>query len=217
MDLEWGRHVRAGDTVVWGQGSAEPTTLVAELLAHRHTIGPFTCFLGLSLGDTARPEHADVVRFVSYCGSGTNRALSASGALDILPSAYSELPRWLSSGPLRADVVLLHLPPAGSDGCHGMGLAEEYLPAAVDAARVVIAEINDQLPDVPSSRRLRPDELDVVVHTSRPPVGAVAAPVTEIAERIGARRRRARRRPRHAASRAGRPRRQRRHRAPSPP
>jgi acetyl-CoA hydrolase len=185
VDLELARYVRAGDMVVWGQGSAEPTTVVAELLAQRHSIGPFTCFLGLSLGDTARPEHADVVRFVSYCGNGTNRTLSACGALDVLPCAYSELPTWLSSGPRRADVALLHLPPAGSDGCHGMGLAEEYLPAAVDAARVVIAEVNDQLPDVASSRRLRADELDAVVHTSRPPVGAVVAPSTEIAERIG--------------------------------
>jgi acetyl-CoA hydrolase len=186
VDIDLGRHVRAGDTVVWGQGSAEPTTVVAELLAQRHTIGPFTCFLGVSLGDTARSEHADVVRFVSYCGSGSNCALIASGALDVLPCAYSEIPRWLSSGRLRADVVLLHLPPAGADGLHGMGLAEEYLPAAIDAARVVIAEVNDQLPDVPSRRRLRPDELDVVVHTSRPPLGVVSEPPSEIARRIGA-------------------------------
>jgi acyl-CoA hydrolase len=187
VELDLGRHVRAGDTVVWGQGSAEPGTVVAQLLAQRHTIGPFTCFLGISLGDTARAEHADVVRFVSYCGSGSNRALIESDALDVLPCAYSELPRWLSSGRLRADVVLLHLPPVGADGCHGMGLAEEYLPAAIDAARVVIAEVNDQLPDVPSHRRLRPDELDVVVHTSRPPLAAEPAPLHDIARRIGAR------------------------------
>ena len=186
VDLDLGRHVRAGDTVVWGQGSAEPTPLVAELLAQRHAIGAFTCFLGLSLGGTARPEHADVVRFVSYCGNGTNRTLSADGALDVLPCAYSELPQWLARGPLRADVVLLHLPPAGPDGCHGMGVAEEYLPAAIDAARVVIAEVNDQLPDPPSSRRVAPDELDVVVHTSRRPLEVVPAPPTELARRIGA-------------------------------
>jgi acetyl-CoA hydrolase len=66
-----------------------------------------------------------------------------------------------------------------------MGLAEEYLPAAIDAARVVIAEVNDQLPDVPSTRRLRPDELDVIVHTSRAPLDLSPEPPTDIARRIG--------------------------------
>ena len=185
-EIDVGRFVRPGDTVVWGQGSAEPTPLVEALLAQRHDIGRFDCFLGLSLAATARPEHADVVRFVSYGGNGTNRALADAGALDILPCTYSELPAWLSAGPRRADVVLVHLPPAGADGRHGMGLAEEYLPAAIDAARVVIAEVNDQLPDVPSCRRLHPSEIDFVVRTSRRPLALGENETSDVAMRIGA-------------------------------
>lgn len=71
-DLDFAGHVRAGDFVVWGQACGEPLTLTARLMAQRHRIGPFTAFIGISLGDCPDPEHADIVRFMSFCGTGGN-------------------------------------------------------------------------------------------------------------------------------------------------
>lgn len=169
MDLDLTKHVRPGDLVVWGQACGEPRTLTEALLAQRHRVGPFRCFLGIPAGRTVLPEHADMIDFISYTGAGGNRKLAEASALNVLALHYSALPWALSEGPLAADVALVQVAPQGADGRYPLGLSEDYLAAAVDAARVVIAEVNDAVPDVPGGRRLAPDEIDAMVHTSRPP------------------------------------------------
>ncbi|MFJ9562855.1 acetyl-CoA hydrolase/transferase family protein [Streptomyces fuscichromogenes] len=184
--LDLARWIREGDTVVWGQACAEPLSLTERLLEQRERIGRFRCFLGIPASDTVRPEHADRVSFVSYCGSGGNRALHRAGVLDVLPVHYSALPGVLAEGPLRADVALVQLPPPDSDGRYGLGLADDYLTSAIDAARVVIAEVNDQLPRVHGPRTLAPTDIDVVVRTSRPPAEVKHEPPGPVTLRIAA-------------------------------
>lgn len=188
--LDLARYVRPGDLVVWGQACAEPLSLTERLMAQRADIGRFRCFLGIPASDSVRPEHADHVSFLSYCGTGTNRALHQAGALQVLPCHYSALPGLLSTGPLRADVVLVQVPPPDEDGRYSLGLADDYFSAAIATARVVIAEVNDQVPRTYTARTLEGNDFDVVVHTSRPPAEIApraADPVTrEIAANVAA-------------------------------
>lgn len=184
--LDYGAFVRPGDTVLWGQACAEPVNLTEELMRQRGQIGPLRCFLGIPASRTIRPEFADHVSFVSYCGSGGNRRLHREGALEVVPVHYSSLPHLLSTGPLHADVVLLQLPPADEDGRYSLGLADDYVTRAIDTARVVIAEINDQVPQTHSSRTLTGDELDVVVHTSSPPAELPARSAEAVTQQVAA-------------------------------
>jgi acetyl-CoA hydrolase len=170
--------------VVWGQACAEPLTLTERLMAQRAAIGQFRCFLGIPASRTVRPEHADHVSFVSYCGTGGNRALFRAGVLDVAPVHYSTLPQLLTTGPLRADVVLLQLPPADSSGRYSLGLADDYTSAAIATARVVIAEVNDQVPRTCGPRTLTAEDLDVVVYTSRPPAELTPRPPDAVTRRI---------------------------------
>lgn len=167
IDLDLRRHVREGDTVLWAQATGEPVALTHQLQQQRHGIGPIRCFIGLSMPDAPRVEPHDGVTFSSYCGNGTNRDLASAQALDVLPSHYSHLPELFRNGRVPIDVVLLLLPPADADNTHSLGLADEYVSAALDRARVVIAEVNPNVPRTSSGRRIRADELTAVVHTER--------------------------------------------------
>ena len=162
--------VRPGDTVMWGQSTAEPLPLTQALMAQRCAIGRFNVFLGVTYSATLKPEYADCVSFVSYCGTGGNRALARAGKLDILPVHYSRLPGLIQSGKLKVDVLMLQLAPADARGNYSLSMAHEYLIPALDAARVVVAEVNEQAPWTFSERPVRDADLDYIVRTSRPPL-----------------------------------------------
>lgn len=184
-DLDFAQYVRPGDMVVWGQACAEPTALTSRLLSQRAGLGGIRCFVGVPVANTVLPEHGDHVAFTSYCGTAGNRALVEAGVLDIYPGHYSTLPSLLSRGPLAADVVLLHCAPTGRAGRYSVALADDYLTAALGSARVVVAEVNDQAPQVPGARVLDEGDIDVLVHTSRVPAESSAAPPTAQAQAIG--------------------------------
>ncbi len=186
--LELARYLRPDSTVVWGQGCGEPLTLTEALVAQRAAVSGVRCFLGIPCSETVRPEHADHLRLVSYSGAGPNQPLLLADVLDVLPCHYSMLPAILSSGPLRADVVFLQLPPARPDGRYGLGVCADYLVPLISQARVVIAEVNDQVPDLASARSLTRDELDVIVHSARPLAEYFSArPVQEVETAIASR------------------------------
>jgi acetyl-CoA hydrolase len=176
-DLDFRKLVHAGDLVVWGQGCAEPRGLTEAILAQRASLGGIRCMIGVPAPQTSvRAEHADHVAFLSYTGSGVNRALHQRGALDILPSHYSQLPRVFTRGARAADVVvLLQVPPPDASGHYSLGLANEYLSSAIDHARTVIVEVNESVPRT-GGRLLDPDAVDVVTHSELAPS---AMPIAE--------------------------------------
>ncbi|MFE9322352.1 acetyl-CoA hydrolase/transferase family protein [Nocardia sp. NPDC052278] len=181
-NLDFRDLIRPGDFVVWGQSCAEPATLTEGLLEQRAALGGITCFIGIPALATVKTEHADHIRFVSYCGTGSNRALAAAGVLEIYPGPYSTLPEFVS----RADVVLVQCAPPDARGRYSLGLADDYLTAAIDSARIVVVEVNDQVPATAGTRHLTDSDIDIVVRTSRPVAESPAAPPTPEMSAIGA-------------------------------
>ena len=163
--------IRPGDTVLWGQADAEPLPLTRALMAQRHRIGGrIRAFVGISLADTVSVEHADCIDFASYCGAGRNRALAKAGLLDIWPWHYSELAARIASGATRIDVVLLQVAPPDAQGRYSVGICHEYLVPALDRARVIIAEVNEQAPWTYGERYLSAADFALTIHTARPPL-----------------------------------------------
>ncbi|HBO0070371.1 TPA: acetyl-CoA hydrolase/transferase family protein [Pseudomonas aeruginosa] len=178
--------IRPGDTVLWGQANAEPLPLTAALMAQRARIGRFRVMLGIANNATCRPEHADHIDLLAYCGAGANRELANAGVLDILPCHYSQLPAMIETGALRIDVLLLQLAPADVNGRYSLSIAHEYLLPALDRARVVIAEVNQQAPRTFGERTLGSENLDAILYTDRPPLENPPARIREADVRIAA-------------------------------
>jgi len=149
--------------VAWGQACAEPLTLTEILAEQRQRLGGIRCFTGISSSPAVCREHCDYLSFTSYTAAGANRALAQASALDILPVHYSKLPL------VHVDVIFLSLPPRRPDGFFGLGLGADYIASLLQQARVVIAEVNDQVPDLSCDVRLAESDLDVIVAVSRSP------------------------------------------------
>jgi acetyl-CoA hydrolase len=170
--------IRPGDTLWWGQATAEPLTLTRAVVQHRHALaqgGRLRVFVGIGNSDTLRPEQADAIDFFGYIAGGTHRALAQAGVLDALPSHYSHLPGLIRAGVLPADVVLLQVSPPDAQGRHSLGLVHEYLTAALEKARVVIGEVNPAIPWTHGSVHLRAGDFALLVDAEHPPLDAERA------------------------------------------
>jgi acetyl-CoA hydrolase len=166
--------VLPGDGIICGQACAEPQTLLEALVAQRDALGGARLFLGASYSGIVRPEHADHLRLSSYGAIGRNRALADARVLEILPVAYSRLGSLIRDGTSPSDVVMVQVSPPNARGEYSLGLSADYLIPALETARAVIAEVNDQVPWTHTEKVLKKTEFTLLVETSRPP--AMLAP-----------------------------------------
>jgi len=184
--LDLSQVVRAGDGVLWGQACAEPQTLVEALVAQRAAFSGAGVFLGVNYSGIVRPEHADHLHLGAYCGAGHNRALADAGVLEIHPHPYSRLAALIRARRIRADVVLLQVSPPNAHGEFSLGLAAEYLVPALETARAVVVEVNDQVPWTHTARVLREEDFALAVRGSRAPVALPYGPPGELERAIAA-------------------------------
>jgi acyl-CoA hydrolase len=161
------RHIRPGDTVVAAQVLGEPTALIEELLAHGDELPGLTLFVGMSVSGVL-PRVPPGVSLVSSVGMAPNADLIASERMRLIPCHMSQLPWLLTEGPLRADVALVLLSPPDADGYCSLGVTSDYAWPAVQAAPVVLAEINENVPVIAGDTRVHVSRLAYAVRTSRP-------------------------------------------------
>ena len=157
--------LKEGDVIAWPQGAGEPLTLTRALMAQRHELPPTGLFFGMSASQTVRPECADVFHMRGLNGAGTNRHLTAAGVLDIIPVHVSTVPALLRSGHIRVDVALIQVRPHPVGG-YTLGVISDYTQALARRARVVIAEVNENLPITGQDAVVAGEDIDFFVESS---------------------------------------------------
>jgi len=179
------RFIRPGDTVAVAQGASEPMTLTEALVAQAAHLGALKVFIGAMYSNTFAPDVAPGFRYASYGALASNLRLARAGRLEVVPCHYSQLPWLLASGPVKADVVMLALSPA-VDGVMTIGAAHGYALAAASRARVVLAEVNEQMPWLHGGELPAGFRIDAMVRTSRPLPRYPAARVGEVERAVAA-------------------------------
>jgi acyl-CoA hydrolase len=167
--------VRRGDTVVVGEAAAEPQTLTEALVEQRASFGRARVFLGVGLTSTFAPAHRDHLDFAAIGGAVTHWRLARAKCLDVLPCHFSQVGGFLREGRIACDVLFVQVSPANERGEYSFALASDYMRAAVERARVVVAEINRNAPQTPCDDPLRAEEIDFAIETDRPLIELAAA------------------------------------------
>jgi acyl-CoA hydrolase len=184
LDLrEW---VRPGDGIVMGQGTAEPLTLTEALVNQRAALGGLRLFLAAMFSNTFMPDGCDGLTIRGMGGVGTNRRLIKAGVMDVLPCHVSQVAEFITGGEIPCDVALVQLSPPDEYGRYSLGLGADHTRAAVDKARVVIAEINQRVPQTNCALSLTAADIDVAIATDRQPIQLPTAPIGELERGIAA-------------------------------
>jgi len=189
-DLDIARYLRPGDTVLIGQAAAEPQALVEKFIAAAHAIGGLTAFCGYTLSDAWAGVSPGQPNIKAYVAHGALRKLSAKGLVDIVPGHYGSIEDLITTGHIRIDVVLLQVAPADADGYYGLGATVDYAAVAAEHARVVLVEVNANMPRASSLRRLHRSRVAASITSSRVLAGSPARPANAaertVAENVAA-------------------------------
>ena len=79
--------------------------------------------------------------------SGRERKLVQNGQAYYIPIKYSEVPRWIREN-LQTDVVAIQVAPMDEHGYFSFGVTVSHYAAAIEKARAVIVEVNEDMPSV---------------------------------------------------------------------
>jgi acyl-CoA hydrolase len=184
VTIDLSRYIKPGDAVVWTQTTAEPLTLTEALVAQRQALGPCAVFIGATYSNTLQPEHQDFLKLSTFGGFGFNSRLIDAHALEVTPLHCSELGLMLTTGAIPCDVAMLQLSPPGPDGKHSLGISADYMIEAARRARVVIAEVNAQMPWTHTSPMLEGISIDAKISSNRPLLELPVAQIGEIEKKI---------------------------------
>jgi itaconate CoA-transferase len=162
-----------GAFVVQGNAVAEPPALL-DATARRACAGGFSRLTMTSLLPLAasartilRPEACNVIRWLSIFASGADRALIESGGAWYAPAFFHQVPR-LYREFLDIDVALLHVSRVDRHGYMSLGVGVDTSRAAIDAADLVLAQVNEHMPRVHGDSWVHVSEVDAVVEHNDP-------------------------------------------------
>jgi 4-hydroxybutyrate CoA-transferase len=175
------------DTNVFIHGAcATPTPLIEALCArrdlaavrlyHLHTAGP---------APFAAPGREQEFRSVSLFTGAPLRPAIQENRADFVPIFLSDIPGLFLSGSVPLDVAVLQVSPPDRHGMCSLGTSCDAAKAAAETARVVVAEINEQMPRTHGNNVLPFDRIHAFVATDRPLFEHHPEPETAIEARIG--------------------------------
>ncbi|MFZ3393776.1 acetyl-CoA hydrolase/transferase C-terminal domain-containing protein [Rhodococcus sp. 7Tela_A2] len=175
--------LRPGDHIVVGQACGEPSSVLEALIAQGRDVGDLTVFVATSFSGIFTPESAESFALSSMGAIGALRSMSKAHRLDVIPCHVSQVGPMIEAGIIGCDVAFVQVGPADGEGNHSYGLVSDYVQAAVARARVVVAEVNDQVPFT-FGEMLPESRIDYAVHVSRPPVQVPPGRIGETDEAI---------------------------------
>lgn len=162
-------HIRSGMRLFIHGAAATPEPLIDALAAQTNLENVFTYHLHLE-GRVAIAEPEQAGRFYPnalFTGSSLRQAVS-DGRADFTPVFLSDIPALFNSRRIPLDAALLQLSPPDKHGYCTLGTSADAAVAASRNAKILIAEINEQMPRTHGNTLVRLSALTAFTVTNRP-------------------------------------------------
>lgn len=147
-----------------------PRTLMDALVRRAPTLSNVEVIQVLTIGssDYAQPEMEGHLRVNTLFISGNVRQAVNEGRADFTPVRLSEIPILFRSGVVPLDVALIHVSPPDEHGFCSYGVEVGVSKAAAETARLVIAQINPQMPRTLGDSFIHISKIDYGVEVDYP-------------------------------------------------
>nr|MBL8409880.1 acetyl-CoA hydrolase/transferase family protein [Dechloromonas sp.] len=181
------RVVKNGETIVVPTAVGEPPALLTALSEARRDFRGVQVVQILPVRKYAYfdPETAENVRHTAYFFSGASRAGGAEGWIDFIPAYFSELPDLIGRGLSPADVVFSMASPMDEHGFFSLALAADYTMAAIEKARVVVLEVNPNVPFANGNCHIHISQVAALTESDEPILEVGLPKIGPVQEAIG--------------------------------
>ena len=172
---------------VFVHGAAATPTPLLKAMVGRSALEGVRLYHMHTAGETPFVEPGCEDRFFSvslFTGAALRKPIE-EGRADFMPIFLSDIPALFQSGRIPLDVALLQLSPPDLHGCCTLGTSVDSAKAAADSARILIAEINEQMPRSHGNTVVPFERINAFIHTDRPLIEQYPEPETEVEARIG--------------------------------
>lgn len=181
------KKINSDNRVAIGHACAEPTTLVSALVDQKElfTNVEIVHMVAMGKSEYTLPEMKKHFRHNAlFVGGSTRKAVNENRA-DYTPCYFYEIPRLFRNGYLPVDVALIQVSKPDQHGYCSYGLSNDYTKPAAEAAKIVIAEINDQMPRTFGNNFIHISEMDYIVESSVPLIELPQAKIGDVEKAIG--------------------------------
>ena len=162
------RLVRDGDHVIVPTGVGEPPALLTALSEQRRRFRGVKVLQILAVRkygyfDSDTAEH---VQHAALFFGPASRVGGQAGWSDFIPNYFSEIPGMIRRGQIAADVVFAMASPMDAHGYFSISLGTDYTMAALDKARVIVLEVNPNVPFTNGNCHVHVSKISALVESS---------------------------------------------------
>jgi acetyl-CoA hydrolase len=140
--------IKSGNRVFLTGNVSVPQKLLAALVEYAPKLKDVEICQALTVGpaDYVSPEMEGHLRVNSMFISANVRKAVQEGRADFTPVLLSEFPLLFKSGVLPVDVAMIHVSMPDEHGFCSLGVEVGLTKSVAESAKVIIAEVNEQMP-----------------------------------------------------------------------
>lgn len=180
--------IKSGNRIFMTGNVSVPQTVLAALVDYAPNLKDVEIVQALTIGpaDYVGPAMEGHLRVNTIFISANIRKAVNEGRADFTPVMLSEFPLLFKRGILPLDVALIHVSPADEHGFCSLGVEVGLTKTPAESAKIIIAEVNEQMPRTLGDSFIHVSRLDYIVPVNYPiaelPMGGEGP--SEIVEKI---------------------------------
>ncbi len=164
--------IEPGMAIFLGTGMAEPRTMVKHLMASEEpNLQDLELIQLVSIGDTIPIDERYSRKFrlkTFFSGWIASEAIS-EGRVDLIPSRFSRISGLFKSGAIHIDATFIQISQPDENG-YARLLGVDVERQAMEAANIVVGEVNTQTPRIMGDTLVHMDEFNYFVESTEPPL-----------------------------------------------
>lgn len=179
--------IKSNDRVFVHSVAAAPEILIKAMTARAAELKNVEIIHLHTEGDApyVQPEYQDSFRLHSLFVGANVRKATQEGRADYIPIFLSETPRLFRKNILPIDVALVQISPPDKFGYCSLGTSVDATKAAVETAKIVIAQVNPKMPRTFGDSLMPINNFDILVHHEAPIHACPPAPPSAAERQIG--------------------------------